>query len=57
MTLEIPTANLLKLHFEEVAETVLPRQASLLRDLIAFRTVSTPTPTEAFTREAAGALD
>jgi acetylornithine deacetylase/succinyl-diaminopimelate desuccinylase-like protein len=57
MTLEIPTANLLKLRFEEVAETVLPRQASLLRDLIAFRTVSTPTPTEAFTREAAGALD
>lgn len=57
MTLEVQTANLRKLHFEEVAATVLPRQERLLRDLIAFRTVSTPTPTEAFTGAAAGALD
>src|SRR5687768_18548050 len=54
MTREIQTANL---RIEEVAETVLPRQVKLLRDLIGFRTVSTPTPTEAFTGAAARALD
>lgn len=56
MTPETQTANLRKLRFEEVAETVLPHQARLLRDLIAFQTVSTPTPMETFTREAGAAL-
>jgi acetylornithine deacetylase len=56
MTDAVPTTDLLT-RLDTAADAVLERQICLLRDLIGCQTVSTPLPTESFTREALRAID
>lgn len=57
MMREAPAIDLFKARLDEAADDVLSQQVRLLRALIGCQTVSSPEPSDAFTREAARALD
>jgi acetylornithine deacetylase len=57
MMREAPAIELLNARLAQFADDVLDKQVGLLRDLIGCQTISSPEPTDGFTREATRALD